>query len=560
MSLQSAHAAYQAGRLIEAEEIIGPLMQSASASRAERALAQQLGAMIATHRGDHMSALQRIQQALQHPTNTAERLNTQGNILRAMGYDVQAEQSFAAAVDGQPDYDVARFNLARLQLDSSQYAEAADEFARVLTRAPDHMNAWRGRIEALLESQQLDAASAAIADAPLPEPERGQLRARLAFNRGELDTAQRLAREVATDPARGGHAMALALQILRMTGRWNEAESLITDTLSQHPDRPGLWAAGLRALYKSGDLRASKALLGQAPKGMDVELVRAELLIEQEHFAEAEEAAMAALKDAPGHAPMMQSLCRAALGAGHFETAQQVADHGLRAEPNNQFYYAVKATAGRARGQDYGYYFDYARFVKPYDLSPPDGWPEMAAFNAALKAELDALHGFQDAPLDQTLRLGTQTAADLRYVDSPAIRAFFKAVDPAIRSYVEEIGRDPHHAFLRRNMGGYRIRSAWSVRLGAGGHHVNHIHPEGWISSAYYVDIPPAKGREGWIKFGEPPAPLNRALGQDAELEIEPVPGRLVLFPSYLWHGTNAITGEAGTRLTLPIDILPAAE
>ncbi len=558
MSLQSAHAAYQAGRLDEAEAQLAPLLQSASASRAERAVAQQLGAMIATRRGDHMTALQRIQQALQHPANPAERLNTQGNILRALGFDVQAEQSFAAALQAQPDYDAARFNLARLRLDGSQYREAAQAFTQLTGRAPDNANAWRGRIEALLESQQLDAADAAIGDAPLPEGELGQYRARLAFNRGDLDATVRLARANIPDASQGGASLSLALQILRMTGRWGEAEELITETLSRHPGRPDLWAAGLRGLVRSGDHRAAAAMLGQAPDGMEIALVRVELLIEQERFSEAEEAAMAALGTAPGHAPMMQNLCRAALGAGRYATAQQVADHGLRAEPNNQFYYAVKATAGRARGQDYRYYFDYSRFVKPYDLGPPDGWADMAAFNADLKTELDALHGFRDAPLDQTLRLGTQTAADLRYVDSPAIQAFFKAVDPAIKSYVEELGRDPRHAFLRRNMGGYRIRSAWSVRLGAGGHHVNHIHPQGWISSAYYVDVPDAKGKQGWIRFGEPPAPLNAALGQSAELEIEPVAGRLVLFPSYLWHGTNAITGDA-TRLTLPIDILPAA-
>ena len=33
--------------------------------------------------------------------------------------------------------------------------------------------------------------------------------------------------------------------------------------------------------------------------------------------------------------------------------------------------------------------------------------------------------------------------------------------------------------------------------------------------------------------------------------------GRLVLFPSYMWHGTTPITGDA-PRLTIAFDAVPA--
>jgi hypothetical protein len=36
---------------------------------------------------------------------------------------------------------------------------------------------------------------------------------------------------------------------------------------------------------------------------------------------------------------------------------------------------------------------------------------------------------------------------------------------------------------------------------------------------------------------------------------LEPRPGRLVLFPSYLWHGTTAIH-EAEPRLTIAFDVV----
>ena len=78
----------------------------------------------------------------------------------------------------------------------------------------------------------------------------------------------------------------------------------------------------------------------------------------------------------------------------------------------------------------------------------------------------------------------------------------------------------------------------------------------GWLSSAYYVDLPPsvnADSRDGWIKFGQPALEL----GQEPEHVVQPKAGRLVLFPSYMWHGTIPFSGAA-TRLTLPFDVVPA--
>ena len=36
---------------------------------------------------------------------------------------------------------------------------------------------------------------------------------------------------------------------------------------------------------------------------------------------------------------------------------------------------------------------------------------------------------------------------------------------------------------------------------------------------------------------------------------VQPLPGRLVLFPSYLWHGT--VPFEGGERLTIAFDVRP---
>jgi hypothetical protein len=88
---------------------------------------------------------------------------------------------------------------------------------------------------------------------------------------------------------------------------------------------------------------------------------------------------------------------------------------------------------------------------------------------------------------------------------------------------------------------------------------VNHIHPEGWISSAYYLAVPAEVqdpiARSGWIKFGEPRFPMP---GGEPLRHVQPRAGRLVLFPSYLWHGTTPIHGDE-PRMTIAFDAVPRA-
>jgi ectoine hydroxylase-related dioxygenase (phytanoyl-CoA dioxygenase family) len=62
--------------------------------------------------------------------------------------------------------------------------------------------------------------------------------------------------------------------------------------------------------------------------------------------------------------------------------------------------------------------------------------------------------------------------------------------------------------------------------------------------------------RSGWLKFGEPRYAVP---GLGPLLHVQPAPGRLVLFPSYMWHGTEALRDDA-TRLSVAFDAVPEAE
>jgi uncharacterized protein (TIGR02466 family) len=114
------------------------------------------------------------------------------------------------------------------------------------------------------------------------------------------------------------------------------------------------------------------------------------------------------------------------------------------------------------------------------------------------------------------------------------------------------------HPYLMRNTGGAKMVGCWSVRLQRGGFHVNHLHPQGWISSAYYVALPAETAdpdaMHGWLKLGEPRMPTPGAVPARFE---EPRVGRLVLFPSYMWHGTTPIVGDE-PRLAVAFDAVPS--
>jgi hypothetical protein len=199
--------------------------------------------------------------------------------------------------------------------------------------------------------------------------------------------------------------------------------------------------------------------------------------------------------------------------------------------------------------------YDYD-LVGVYEIDVPAGWSDLTAYLADLKRSLHALHRMKTHPIGQSLRHGSQTSGSLLASGDRTIRAFFQAIDGPIRRHMAMMGQgsDPARA---RNGGDYKLSGAWSVRLQAGGFHVDHVHPEGWISSACYIDLPAAvdsPGREGWLKFGEP------GIGTDPPLEAEhyvrPRPGLLALFPSYMWHGTVPFTGQ-DERLTIAFDAVP---
>jgi tetratricopeptide (TPR) repeat protein len=191
--------------------------------------------------------------------------------------------------------------------------------------------------------------------------------------------------------------------------------------------------------------------------------------------------------------------------------------------------------------------------VKSIDLQLPQG------LLTSLTALLTKLHNARMSPVDLSVRGGTQTRLNLLDRSEPEIASLRKAIRSAVQSYINGLPPVDHgHPFLSAPRQRFHFAGSWSICLKAAGQHISHVHPAGWISSALYVAVPATLNnqcREGWLAIGGAPEELGLDLPPTSY--VEPKPGRLVLFPSVAWHGTEAF--ERGMRLSVAFDVVPFA-
>ena len=98
----------------------------------------------------------------------------------------------------------------------------------------------------------------------------------------------------------------------------------------------------------------------------------------------------------------------------------------------------------------------------------------------------------------------------------------------------------------------------WAYLLSAGDFMKPHVHPDGFISGCYYVQVPQNNNSdEGAIVFEAPD--YSRSLSNvpttaNNSTILRPKEGNLVLFPSYLPH--YVIPFKEGNRAVIAFDII----
>jgi tetratricopeptide (TPR) repeat protein len=414
---------------------------------------------------------------------------------------------------------------------------------------------------------------------------------------GKSAEAEPLIREVAARHGATPESAFVLGRALLGLARFDEAEDQFRQVVHARPDHQAAHANLMELVWmRCGDIReASRALdsaLRAQPQLVGLRVTKSRLLLSARMPSEALAELDAGLAMAPRDTALLTSAttvaleldgtraleyakrlqegspqdraARVAMGnaylaGGDAETALAIAGGLHRSDPCDGQALAMTADAQRMLGdQRYRELLDYQHLVRADLIDVPPGWTSLDAYLVELAADLERVHVLRAHPVGNSLREGSQIP--LVPQDSPfaSIRAFPQAIDGPILRYMQGIGlgNDP---MRKRNTGRYRISGIWSVRLRPHGFHVNHYHPEGWISSACYLHLPRAveqAGGEGWLKFGEPAFPARPAL--EPEYFIRPRPGLLALFPSYMWHGTVPFAGEPeDTRVTIAFDVVP---
>ena len=452
--------------------------------------------------------------------------------LKAAGRTDEALAVHQRAIATTPRSGVAEHNLAALQGELGLHQAAEAGARRALAKGLDAPETWVVLARALQGLGRMDSAVAAFREALRRRPALTAAHrelAQLIWMRTEDVGAATAALKAAVQANPGEPALALQLAtVFETAGAHEAAYSTLISAIGRlsEPAAP-LEVAASTAAGKLGETIAA-----------------------QRHAERAVEAA-------PTDPRAQAALLDAHLALGRAGLAARIAEGLLERAPDEQQILARLATAWRLMDDPrYGELYDYDAFVRGWTLDTPTGWPNLAAYLGDLATALRGAHIFRAHPFDQTLRFGAQTPTDLVRLDDPAIKAFFQAVERPIRQHLQAIGQG-EGPLRRRNTFAYAIQGAWSVKLRPGGFHVDHVHPMGWLSSACHIVLPGTSPgvHEGWLKFGEPGVATQPKL--EAERFVEPQPGRLLLFPSYMWHGTVPFSGE-GERLSVAFDVVPA--
>jgi tetratricopeptide (TPR) repeat protein len=393
----------------------------------------------------------------------------------------------------------------------------------------------------------------------LGAPETRLVCARAVQSQGRFDEAEQWLREALKRRPLYLDALRDLAQLRWMcTASSDEAVRPVDTALRAAPREPELVLLKAQVLGAAGDAAAGLDLLRQASAALPghgrLAHALASAALQAGEVAESLAAAERAMGLAPDESATHVTWIDALLVLGEWRRAEQAALARQARSPLDQHLLARLATVWRLLGDArYGQLYDYDGLVSVLQLATPPGWATLGDFLADLEAVLHDEHRYRTHPFQQSIRQGSQVANVLQ-LPHPATQALAFAIDGPIVEHLARLGSggDPVRGL---NRGGYATRGGWSIRMQAGGVHVNHVHPEGWISTACYVERPAAlEGREGFLKLGEPGIPLSPL--PPAERFIEPQLGRIVLFPSYMWHGTVPFT-TAGTRMSVAFDIVP---
>lgn len=442
-----------------------------------------------------------------------------------------------------------------LQRSLDEHESAIQSFARAATCAPNDVGIAHGQARVTLEAG-LDAVDLFLRAQALA-PNDGAIALGLAAARNATGEGENAANELMAMLARApawiaGHEQ--LSQLLATLGHKDQVTQSIEQAIARFPNEPRLWSCLFGIDMKREDYpllkddieRAASAGISATTLASYRAIVAAEL--DNERFPDA-------LFATPPELDEQLALWRIRhlLRVNAVDEALPIIDREL-SSPRAYAVWPYASIAWRLVGDERSRWLEReSLFVQEFNLGAE--LPKLSELGAALRE----LHVARGEFVDQSVRGGTQTDGPLLCRIDPLMKRTRAAIVGAVETYRSRLPAIDHgHPLLApRRDRRVRFSGSWSVKLRGGGRHSNHVHPQGWISSALYISLPEKAADEatdaGWFTLGEPQAGLRIDLAPWRK--IEPKAGHLVLFPSWMWHGT--IPFSQGERLTIAFDVRP---
>jgi len=515
----------------------------------------------------YREAEQAYRSALRLEPGHIDAIRNLGLLLAVMERDGEAVDLLEAAVEQRPRDVGVWTTLGQCYRRLGELERSLACFQQALEIRPRHTNALAGLGQTLRMLGRPDEAAECFDSALALRNDSVEVmvsRADVAATQGYFKEAESRYREVLRlAPTHTGAHTQLS-DLLWQLGGETYGESF-RDAMAYHPDSPALLAAWCEGLAATGageealrQLQSREALVQRHPQLMHVLAKRQAASGETDEASRSFRQAMSAMPKDP---ELFLDYAQFAIFRGNYDEALAALEVTEAARPDDQLMWACRGVCWRLSDDERAAWLNNEELlIRTIEIDCPPGYGTLERFLAALSETLTSIHQTHSEPVHQSLRGGTQTAPRLFYRQEAVIQHLRESLTSAVQRYIADLPDDAEHPMLRRRAHRFRFAGSWSVRLRSGGYHVNHVHPQGWISSSHYVTVPSDLGRSpadpaGWLKFGE----SGLGLG-DRDIVtrlVKPEAGQVTLFPSYFWHGTTAFESDE-VRLTTPFDVVPA--
>jgi Tfp pilus assembly protein PilF len=451
-----------------------------------------LAALLARRQGNDAAALDAFARARSADPANPARVNNHALALKQAGRFDEAVAAFDAALRLRPGHAATLANLGSCLIAADRPGEALAPLEQAVRAEPARGESWNNLGVALARTGDADAAADAYRKALAARPDYDEARLNLA----DLHLAA----------GRDRDALGLAETVLRASPGHPRA-SVIAATLAERADD----AARAIALYRDCLDRAGLHVV----PGVNL----ARLLI------------------AGGDPVQALALCERLIAAAPSVTTPLALAMAALDRMGD------RAALARLTALD--------RLVRVIDLDHVAGFASVDAFNTALVAELEAHPSLRPDPEGLVTRGGRQSD-DLARETTPASAALAAIAADRMEACRRDLP-DFDHPWIRARPASGSL-TLWGTILRPGGEVGAHIHAPNWLSGVYYPAFPDDDaGDRGWFAIGALPAALG---GGGTLTTYRPRAGRMILFPSFLWHATLPFSGPS-PRISLAFDLVP---